>query len=264
MRIKNVSSTTISFPEFQLNLKPGDIGDLSSFDPKVIHTHKMLSVYFEKGLLINLGTVKVSGSKANLQTTRDRIAKLGLGDYVSKPSKKSTSSVREQIGEVSKKTSRRSPEPKKEPLPERYKEEYYQNMNPREQIEAFIDKPKPRAKIQDKFEPVQLRSDGQIMDAFNTPGVIPTGHLAGPTTHLSLSKVIPKIQDPDNVEITDKLGNSYNISFKKIEERLKKKCLGFSSSGKPCKKWSVSGFQSCMTHMTASEKKDYDLRNIKK
>lgn len=258
MRIKNISSTTIPLPEFQLNLKPGDIGDLSSFDPKLIHTHKMLSVYFEKGLLINLGTVKVSGSKANLQTTRDRIAKLGLGDYVSKPSKKSTGSVREQINAVSKKVTRRPTEPNIEIPPERYKEEYHQNMNPRAEIEAFIDKPKSKVKIQDKFEAVQLRSDGQIMNSFNTPGHIPTGYLAGETTHLTLPIPKSEIKDLDKIDLVDKLGNSHKISLKKIEERLKRKCLGFSSTGKPCKKFAVHFYQTCITHMSESERKEYD------
>lgn len=235
----------------------------------------MLTVYFEKGLLVNLGTVKVNNSKAQLQSARDRIAKLNLGTSVVAKTKKNKVSVREQMEVANSKHSRNpiSTQP-------RYEEEYKDHKSAREQIEQYmIKKPKkesldyhatpevkPKVTIKERFDPIQVRIDGQIFDSFQTPGVIPTGHLAGETTMLTAPNIFARLtsqkredkKSTNITEIVDNQGNTHKVSLKQIEERLMKKCLGFTSSGKPCKKWAVTGHSSCTTHMTKDELKEYE------
>jgi len=257
MRIKNVSSTNIPLPEFNMNLKPGDIGDLSTFDQKVIHTHKLLAAYFEKGLLVNLGIAAPVGSKNTLRSARDRIAQLKIGDYVPKQASRSSSSNRNKIMETLKKNDTRTRvNTEFDPSKERYHEEYYSNMNPDKQVER-PNQPKPRPKIDNTFKPMQINHDDTISE-FGSYGSIATEVLTGPTTYLQRIEPAPKPQRQDIVTVKDAGGNEYNVSLKSIKEKLERKCVGSNSSGKPCGKWSVTGFSSCATHMSRSEKKAYE------
>ena len=256
MRVKNVSSTNIPLPEFNLNLKPGDIGDLTGFDQKVIHTHKLLAAYFQKGLLVNLGLApSPTGSKKSMQTARDRIAQLKIGEYISKPATKSQSSNRNKIMETLKKNDSRAPvTPEFDPSKERYHDEYYANMNPGQQVERPT-QPKPRPKIDETFRPMQINYDDTISE-FGSYGTIATEVLTGPTTYLQQSLSIPQKQD--NVVVKDIAGNEYNVSLKNIKEGLERRCIGANKAGKPCGKWAIRGLNSCATHLSRSEKKEYE------
>lgn len=250
MKVKNISATIIDIPEFKLFLNPGDIGDLSKFDPKEIHKHKLLTAYFEKGLLANLGNTTVRGSSAALKTARERIEKLGLKDYKEQPSSKKQNSTREKINQVKNQKTLKS-----DVNTERYADQYYNNLNPSNpQTEEKV----PRPKIQEQFQSVQINYDG-IVGNFGSYGKIASEQLTGKTTQLNpeINKV-PSNKLQDNIIIKDIEGNEYNVSLEKITERLKRKCLGFTSNGKPCKKWAVLNFNSCMTHMSKSEKELYE------
>jgi hypothetical protein len=258
MRIKNVSSTDVKLPDLNLTLSPGEIKDLSSFDPKVLHTDKKLNAYFDKGLLVNLGSTMPSGSIAALKSARNRIDKMGFGESVAKQAKKAPSDNRKKISELLKRNDQRTnPNQGFDSAKERFSDEYYQNMNPGIQREDFS-KPKPRPKIDERFKPMQLMPDGMVVE-FGSHGKIQTAVLAGQTTALSTNLVPEKKKPEENsIEVADLDGNVYVVSLDKIKERLERKCLGFSSSGKPCKKWAVTGFRSCTTHMSRSEKREYE------
>lgn len=256
MRIKNVSSTDIPLPEFQLLLKPGDIGDLSPFDPKVIYTHKLLSAYFEKGLLVNLGNATPPGSRVALRSARDRIANLKIGDYISKPANKKAPNRSQIDATIRRNESRVKPSAGDfDTNKERYSDEYFQNMNPGATREDSS-QPKPKVKIKDSFSGVQIQPDGTI--TFGSHGRIETAVLTGPTTFLSTPTPPPQ----NTVTLTDKLGGQVVLSLDAIQERLNKKCLGFTNSGKPCKKLAVTGFQSCLTHFSRTEKKEYEQLKV--
>ena len=240
-----------------MDLKPGDIGDLTGFDQKVIHTHKLLAAYFQKGLLVNLGLAPAPiGSKKSLQTARDRIAQLKIGEYISKPASKSQSSNRNKIMETLKRNdSRVVTTPEFDPSTERYHDEYYANMNPGQQIDRPT-QPKPRPKIDETFRPMQINYDDTISE-FGSYGSIATEVLTGPTTYLQQSYSSPS-QKQDNIIVKDIAGNEYNVSLKNIKEGLERKCIGSNKAGKVCGKWAVKGFSSCATHFSRTEKKEYE------
>jgi len=233
---------------------PGEIGDLSSFDPKELYQHKKLNAYFTKGLLANLGNASPAGSAAALRSARDRISKLGLTDYIAKPAKSGANNNRNKIGNLLKRNTTR-PKSGFDYEKERYSDEYHQNMNPSEGRQEYS-QPKPRPKIDDDFRSMQVNPDGVISE-FGAYGTIETGVLTGETTHLTDSPK-SKVADRSQMTVSDSDGNEYNVSLKKIEERIKRKCIGSTSSGKMCKKWAVTDFQSCLTHMSRSEKKAYE------
>lgn len=247
MRVKNVSSTNIPLPEFNLDLKPGDVGDLSPFDIKLIHSHKLLSAYLEKGLLVNLGIASPIGSKTHLKSARDRIAQLKIGEYIPKQTKRGNSPNRAKIAEALKKNDSRSRTSPSEST-ERYGEEFHSNMNPL--IERANSSPKPRPKIQETFKSMQVNPDG-VISQFGSYGMIPTEVLTGGTTHLT-------IKSEDSLIIKDKGGNEYNVSLANIQEKLQKKCIGSNKKGKLCGKWAVTNFNSCLTHMSRTEKREYE------
>lgn len=259
MRIKNVSSTKIDLQiqDSQYVLQPGDIKDLSQFDTKDLHTHKRLNMYFDKGLLINLGSASPKNSLAQLKSARERINKMGLSGYVAKQSKKTTNpNNRSKITELLKKSSSRNfSEPEFDSSRERHGDEYYQNMNPNKPREQY-DQPKPRPTFQDDFPSMQINPDGTITE-FGSYGNIPTKQLTGETTALNQPLQSQPEKIPDQIVVTDKQGYEYTVSVKQIEKKIKSKCLAFTSSSKPCKKLAVRGFQTCLTHMSASEKKQY-------
>lgn len=250
MRVKNVSAKQLDLEDFNLSIGVGEIGDLSDFDPKLLHQHKRLNAMFDKGLLVNLGTAGVTGSNKSLISARDRISKLGLEGYVPKKSKSSSKSSRSKIADLMKKSDRRAPiatEP--QTAHERYSRDFQQNMNPTEKYDEEFEK--PRIKIDEKFRTVKIGFDGAVVTDFGENGNIQTGILSKePIINKSL------------IQVTDKSGQEYNVSLERIEERLKRKCLGSNKSGKPCKKWAVKNYDSCLTHLSHAEKKSYE--NLKK
>ena len=250
MRIKNVSSTLIPLPEFNLQLSPGDIGDLSSFDPKAIHSHKLLAAYLENGLLVNLGTLVPAGSMAALKSARNRIEKLGFNDYVAKKATPSSSN-RAKIDQLLKRPKYREPsEGKFNQQNERYSEEYYYNK-----LENVPETPtpKPRPKIDNNFKSMQIDPLGTVVE-FGAYGRIDTEALVGKT-----ALIVPPVQEKDTrIVIKDTAGNEFKVSLDNIKERLQRKCIGANASGKQCKKWAVSNFHSCLTHMSRTEKEEYE------
>lgn len=259
MRIKNISSTKIELPEFKLSLDPGDMGDLSEYDPKQLHTHKRLNSYFSKGLLINLGNSSPPGSTAALKSARNQIERLGLSGYVAKPAKKS--SIRQQNNrskiDALLSNSRKAGKSGFDSDKERYSDEYYANMNPTQPREEHT-QPKPRPQVDEKFRNMQIEPDGTVTE-FGAYGVIETGVLTNEKNLLIPEKPTkPSKKDQPKLEVQDKEGNTYSVSLENIQDRLKRHCIGFTNSRKPCKKWAVHGFQSCLTHLSESEKKEYE------
>jgi hypothetical protein len=262
MRIKNVSSTDIKIPDLDLALAPGEMKDLSAFDPKVIYQHKKLNAYFDKGLLVNIGSSTPSGSIAALKSTRDKINKLGFTDAVIKQAKKSsnTNTQRSAINELLKKNNPRdqiNPMPQHDPNKDRFHEQYQKNMNPIKALlqEEFVTRPK--VKISETFTPVQITPDG-IMTEFGSNGTIPSAILAGKESILKAEPQTIAVEPSETIEILDKDGQVYKVNLDEVRERISKKCLSYSSKGKPCKKYAVLGFKSCVTHMTTSERKEFD------
>jgi hypothetical protein len=263
MRIKNVSSTDIKIPDLDLALAPGEMKDLSSFDPKVIYQHKKLNAYFDKGLLVNIGSSTPPGSIASLKSTRDKISKLGFSDAIVKQAKKPSnpnSNSRSAINELLKKNNPRekiNPMPQHDPGKDRFHEQYQKNMNP---IKALLQEEltmRPKLKISETFVPIQITPDG-VMTEFGSNGMIPSAILAGKESILNAEPQMVVLETPETIEIVDKDGQTYKVNLDEVRERISKKCLGYSSKGKPCKKYAVLGFKSCVTHMTTSERKEFE------
>lgn len=257
MRVKNISSTKIELEELNLFLNPGDMQDLSEFDPKMLHQNKRLNSYMAKGLLINLGNSSPAGSLAAMRSARNRISNLGLTDYIAKPAKKGAVNNRSKIDALLKKTPRNPPKAGFDSTKERYSDEYHANMNPTTPREDYS-KPKPRPKIDDSFRSMQVNPDG-VVSEFGSYGIIETGVLTGEQNLLAPELKASQPKTEDIIEVKDLDGNNYSVSIDSIKERVKRKCIGFTNTGKACKKWAVlGGFSSCMTHMSQSEKIEYE------
>lgn len=257
MQIKNISSSFIEIQDLNVKLRPGETADLSSHDLASLRTHKVLNLYFDKGLLANLGMVhKPVGSKANLNAAKDRIQKLGIMGKNKLVTKQATLKTdnKKAIAEIARKadhTKRLSPPPPNfSPTRERYREvleeDYDDDDNDIHQYQEIV-RPKPRPQIQDKFPPLVL--DYQ---EFGINGNIETGIITGETTNLAS----PTPETPE-LSIIDRAGREHRIPFEAVKEKMLHKCIGLTSSGKPCKKYAVHGFQSCLTHMSKSEKEEY-------
>jgi hypothetical protein len=249
MQIKNISSSLIEIQDLNVKLRPGETADLSSHDLAFLRTHKVLNLYFDKGLLANLGIIhKATGSKANLNAAKDRIQKLGIMGKNKLVTKQATKSDNKKaIADIARKadhTKRLAPPPANfSPSRERYREVLEEELAP--------PLPRPRPKIQEKFQPVTLN-----YQEFGANGNIETAIITGETTQLSLA---PSTTTPSTeLTITDRTGYEHRVSFESIKEKLLQKCIGITSSGKPCKKYAVHGFQSCLTHMSKSEKDEYN------
>lgn len=256
MKVKNVSSSKIDVPEFKLSLKPGDVGDLSSFDLALVRSHTLLGAFFEKGLLINLGQTTLAGSKATLNSARDRITKLNVlgtkDDYIIKQAKKrSQTTTRTAIADSLKNYDRRAPLASDLETSSRYEDEYFMNMHPGEdEPEEYL---RPRIKIEEKFRPTEIQWNGSM--TFGQNGQIQTGIITGETTHLA--------PDPDTLILKDPHGNEHKLSLTRIKEKMLRRCIGSNSAGRPCKKYAIHGFQSCLRHMSRTERTEYDqLRAI--
>jgi len=243
MKIKNVSSTNIELPEFNIKLGPGEVEDLSKFDSLELARNQKLNILFEKGLLLNLGNSIVRGSTEALKSARQQIEKLGLKDYIEVPKKQTNRP---------KPSERPKNNRKQDKSTLRYSEEYIENKKLLDPNLEEISKPRP--KIQEKFQTMNVNIDGTISE-FGSYGVIQSEILTGKTTALN-PEIKKKIKDP--IVISDTQGNEFCISKEIIMERLKRKCLGFSDKGKPCKKWAVNGFETCLTHMTKIELEQYE------
>jgi hypothetical protein len=253
MRIKNVSATEIKLPDFELTLAPGELGDLSKFDFKTIHSNKRLNILFDKGLLVNLGSSTPAGSVNALKSAKERIAKMGLTDYVIKQAKKSPAAdPRKKISQIL------ADSPKPESFSnEKFNDEYFQNMNPGKQREDFST-PIPRPKIQEKFNSIQIDPRGYLSE-FGSKGFIEANRLTGDMTVLNEQLPTPVKEFSNNIlEVIGEGGEVIKVNIDEVRERMMKKCLGYSKSGKPCKKWAVSPFQSCLTHLSKEEQKEYD------
>lgn len=252
MQIKNISSSFIEIQDLNVKLRPGETIDLSGHDLAFLRTHKTLNLYFDKGLLANLGVVhKPTGSKANLNAAKDRIQKLGIMGKNKLVTKQATKTDNKKaIADIARKadhTKRLSPPPANfSPNRERYREVLEEEQDSDDYIESF--QPRPRPKIQDKFQPVIL--DYQ---EFGTNGNIETAVITGETTQLSA-----EIPAPTELSIMDRLGREHRVSFEDVKAKILQKCIGTTSAGKPCKKYAVHGFESCLTHMTQSEKQEYN------
>lgn len=257
MQIKNISSTTIELPEFQLSLKPGDVADLSSFETKLIHTNQRLNALFEKGLLLNLGQTIIKNSKKALDSTKQRIDKLNLGSYVVKEASPSSKNSTRNLINSALSGSERKPIPKSSEAEIRYQQQYQQNTFPAEDLKVGKS-PSKKVEIQQQFNPVEITPTG-LVTSFGSYGIIPTEQLVGSTTYLNQIVVPNEIeqlenQNKDQIEIQDKLGNKHQISLKNIEKIAQRRCIGFNKNGKPCKKWTVIGFDTCPIHMSSTDK----------
>lgn len=253
MRIKNISATEIKLPDFDLILAPGELGDLSKFEFKFIHSNKKLNMLFDKGLLVNLGSSTPAGSLNALKSAKERIAKMGLTDFVPKQAKKSpTQDPRKRISQIL----QDSPKPQMRSN-EKFSDEYFQNMNPGKTREDFST-PIPRPKVQEKFNAVQIDPKGYLSE-FGSKGFIEAVQLTGETTHLNEAPLPPIKRYLDNVlEVMGENGEVIQVSLDEVKKRIMSKCLGFSKSGKACKKWAVAPFQSCLTHLSKEELREYD------
>jgi len=252
MKIKNISSSQIDIPEFQLSLKPGDTADISSFDPAVIRAHKLLAIMFQKGLLINLGRLSPSGSSGALNSARDRIAKMNIlgdkNDYVLKPASNKKLSTRNSIEHALKDSNRRAPLASHNiDAEERYNDDYYNNMYPGE-LEPQEHYDGPQIKIDQNFRAAEIAWDGSV--TFGQNGQIQTDIVLGKTTFIT--------PDPDELIVKDKGGHEYKVSIERIKEKMLRRCIATNAQGKPCKKYAIYGFQSCLTHMSAIEKQEYE------
>ena len=260
MRIKNVSSTTIELSEFNLQLKPGDVADLSQFDLKSIHTNQRLSALFEKGLLINLGQNLTRNTKQSLQNAKQRIDKLNLGNYLVKEAKPTSNNSARNLISSALQGVERKPIPKGTTQPGRYEEQYQQNMlvDQMSSEEANSSQSK-KVKIKELFEPVQITEAG-LATPFGSYGMIPVETLVGSTTYLNqvtLTNEIQKLeQQAQNrtIEIQDEQGNTHEISIENVEKLTQRRCVGTNKNGKHCKKWTVIGFDTCPIHMSTSDK----------
>ena len=241
MRIKNVSSSTfeITIEDQTFVFRPGDINDLSSIDPKSIHNHKQLTLLTSKGLFINLGRSQIIGSKNHLNKTRKRIEKMGLGEVISKKADPRQGIKRNKISNALKDSK------KKQIPPKRYQEEYHKTMNPEREYNG---EEKPRTKISDKINSVQINPDGipEVID-FGSGGILEPEVVGLENKFLNEAPFV------------DKSGNKHQISIEKIKERILRKCVGTSRiSGKPCRKYAVHGFSTCLNHMNKEEEKQYN------
>jgi len=276
MHVKNISSSQIKIEDLSLSLSPGDTIDLSSYDSKILRTHTKLNLYFDKGLLANLGSIaKTPGTKASLLATKQKIEKLGImgTDNVIKPASRSSVNKRKMIGDVIRKADpnkRLSAPPKSfNPEKERYREEYLYNSKggiDYDVEEDFYEAPERTIEIEEKFIPRQIAWDG----SFHSKGVIKTGQLTGETTHLSFDKQkLENMKDSErlfaerqtkssDLIVTDSRGVQHKVSFEEVKRKVLKRCIGITSAGKPCQKYAIQGFQSCIKHMSLTEKQEYN------
>lgn len=242
MQIKNISSSTIKIADLAINLAPGDIDDISRIDPTIIRTHKLLNSYFDKGLLANLGLMPKS-SKSSLIATRDRIEKLGVtgkSKNVLVQATRNPPDIKKMVADAGRKNliKKTLSTPQFDPDKERYSEESQTTV-------------RPRPIIQDKMKPVAV-----TWTEFGANGNIQTGEIISKTTHLTPTQTFPSELE---LSITDRRGKEHRISFEDVREKILKKCIGITSTGKPCKKYAVNGgFNSCLTHMNKAEKEEYD------
>lgn len=260
MRIKNISSTPVDIPELDLQLSPGDEGDLSAFDPKEIHQNKKLQAFFQKGLLLNLGNRGIT-NKGTLQAARARIAKMGLSDFVPVSAKKTSTKKtnRKKISDMMRDNKRES-----QVETERYAED---KKRSRELMSMFDDEDAEERDYYQKIEntprSMQIDSNG-IISEFGADGIIESSILAENTTMLSADTTrVVKKEDPDYLAIQDSAGNTYQVSLNAIAERISSQCTGTTAKGRLCKKRAILGFMSCKTHMTLSEKKEYKKLKVK-
>lgn len=249
MRIKNISSTTIELPEFNFSLKPGDIIDLSSFEPRLIHSNQRLSALFEKGLLLNLGYSTTKNNKKSLETAKQRIDKLNLGKHIVKPAKSSSNNSTRNLISSTLSGTERKPIPKSSESSSRYQQQHQQNTNPTEEWEEQVGSSK-KLQIQQHFDPVQITPTG-LITPFGSHGIIPSEQLVGQTTYLNQLTISNEIEQLENktAEIQIGNGNKHKISLENIEKISQRRCIGTNKNGKLCKKWTVIGFNTCPIHM---------------
>lgn len=257
MRIKNISAATIKFPEFDLVLRPGDEADLSKFDPMTIGNHPTLTNYFQKGILINLGFAKTTGTKQRLNSARARIEKLNLNDNFVVKEKDPSFEKEKKVKKTERKEVLKKPSIKQEL--ERYKHEFLQNKDPANFNPDDLEKPKPRVKVQKTLSNMMIGTNGtwQLEDQL-APGVIFSKELVGETTFLAIEhQKEPKKSIKDNEILIDLQNQTLSLDFDKIKHSINSMCSSFQANGKPCGRKKVNGFETCTHHMTDEEKIAY-------
>lgn len=228
MYIKNISSSKIKIDDLEIELQPGQVRDFSHINLEILKTHKLLSIYFEKGILMNLGNVKSPvGSKTFMDKAKERVESSGIvkNGVVVKKNLVDRQAITNIIG----------------------------NSTRRERIERTERTPKiniPEKKVETKeFQPKYLGEEGQLY--FNI-GEIPTSILTGNTTMLS-----PYIEDKEEEEKSEYKLSEFDVSMEKIKKNLERRCIGITSASKLCKRMAIPGFKTCLVHMTKEDKEKY-------
>lgn len=242
MHIKNISSSRIKIDDLDLDLRPGEIKDILTIDLNILKTHKMLSIYFEKGILMNLGNITAPvGSKSFLNKAKERAEKAGMiSNSVTIQKSKTRELIKSITTNIPRPTDRKPIEASEETI-----------------IDEYVKKEvKTRQQTFEDVTPKYLGDDGQI---YFEVGQVPTSILTGETTFLNPEK---EAKQENKLVIRNAIGDQVEVNLEKVKAKLLERCVGITTAGKPCKKVAVPGFRTCIKHMTKEDEEKYNkLKN---